>query len=118
MWGDIAKGSCERKSHSEVRGRSTGIGVWAWAPIDMGKGVGTCPLERSTCPRQTGKLRGSCLNWTAAWTVAVKLKLLTVRVAVCFCQSWHMDLTAIFGLLQVCKCFEVFSFRGASPLTP
>ena len=61
-----------------------------------------------TAPRQKGGT--SVGNW---W----RLRLFAA-VGTIFGQSWHMDMTAIFWLLKVCKCFKVFSFRGLRPPGP
>ena len=64
-----------------------------WQAVSMvahrhGQGA-FAPLERSTCPMVP------YLDSFGIWT-------------------WQQ----FFGLLKVCKCFKVFSFRGPRPLTP
>ena len=70
-------------THNWVSALENTRGLHSWAPIGMGKG-GTCP----PLGEETGKLRGSCLKWTAARTVAVKL--ISSTMDACFGRNYKI----------------------------
>ena len=61
------------------------------------------PSKKEGLVWQLATVASVCYCWYHIWTVFAYRH-----------DSWQQ----FFGLLKVCKCFKVFSFRGLRPLTP